>query len=110
MAISGVSGLDTYEVHATTIDASKEGYATDPVSIGDHSQVSLFVSSVSGSHAKHVVMLQISPDGKRWFDTEHSITGTGYISVSTILASEVRAIIAIGESTTSKADIDIISR
>lgn len=110
MSISGSSSSDTYEKHASTVDASKVGVATGSMHVGDHSHVSLFVESVSGSHDKHVITLQASPDGKRWFDTEYSIQGSGFISCAVIVANEVRVCVTTGEGAESKVEIDIISR
>lgn len=107
MTISSGSGGNL--LAETGIDANT-GSVTASVSVGDGSLIGLYVSAASGAHSTHVVTLQISPDGTKWFDTTHTITGAGQIHNITCVADEVRASVTTSEGAASTIDIDIIAR
>lgn len=105
----GGGGHDTYELTKTDIDANTN-YTTESLDITDGTYVGLYVSSKSGSSSTHVVTLQISPDGVKWFDTDHTIKGTGNVHDVICIAQYVRAKVTTREGSASTIDIDIISK
>lgn len=109
MSIGG-GGLDTYESTFSSVDANSESLVTDSILIGDLGLVGIFVSAISGSHANHIVTLQISPGGSKWFDTDHIVTGIDSNHQAICIGDKVRAKIVTAEGSPSVIEIDIVSR
>ena len=106
----GGGGTDTYSLSETGINANSTSSVTAAMTIGDTGHVGLFIAGSGGSHSTHVVTLQISPDGIKWFDTVHTITGTGNLHDEICTALEVRAQVTTAEGSSSTILIDMFSR
>ena len=106
----GGGGTDTYSLNATGINANSTSSVTAAMTIGDTGHVGLFITGTSGTHGTHKVILQISPDGVKWFDTTHSVTGLGSFHDEICTAEEVRAKVSVAEGASSIIEIDIFSR
>jgi len=72
--------------------------------------VALFVMGIEGSHLKHVVTIQISPDNKHWFDSKKIIQGSGFVDYSKYPGRYIRAKVTKPEGATSVIDITFYSR
>ncbi|MBL4891458.1 MAG: hypothetical protein JKX91_06485 [Rhizobiaceae bacterium] len=105
----GGGGADTDFIAETGLDADATT-TTSSVIVGDNSLIAIFITANTGTHATHVVTLQISPDGSNWFDTSHTITGVGQLHNITCVAIEARAKVTTNEGATSTIDIDIITK
>lgn len=106
----GGGGTDDYSLNETGVDANSTSSVTGAMVIGDTGHVGLFVTDTSGTHGTHVVTLQISPDGVKWFDTTHTLTGVGNLHDQVCTASEVRAKVTTAEGASSVIEIDLFSR
>ncbi len=89
------------------VDANTSA-TTTPLSIGDAKLIGFYVVADTGTNGTHVAMLQISPDGTNWFDTDHTITGIGNLHEIVCATEEVRVKITTVEGAASTVDIIII--
>lgn len=106
----GGGGLDTYSDTFTGIDANSEGAVTGSITLGLFGRVGLFVTGTSGTHSTHVVTLQLSPDGVKWFDTDHVFTGVGNDHDAVCTGQEIRAKVTTAEGSASIIEIDLVSK
>jgi len=109
MPVGGGGGNEYDDVAETGVDANATS-TTEPVEVGANSLMGMYVKAASGTHATHIVTLQISPDGTNWFDTTHTITGTGDLHDIRCVAVEARVIVSTVEGGASTIDINLITR
>ena len=106
----GGGGNDEHSLNETGVDANSTSSVTAAMPIGDSNHVSLFITGTTGTHGTHVVTMQISPDGVKWFSTAHVVTGLGSLHDEICTALEVRAKITTAEGAASTIEIDMFSR
>jgi len=71
---------------------------------------SLIVKHVSGTHATHIITIQVSRDGTDWVNTNHTITGVGVLDAVLCLGNEYRARLTTVEGSASTCDVTLIIR
>ncbi len=70
--------------------------------------VSLYVFEKTGTHKKHEVILQVSPDGTNWIDVPRVVRGKGVLTV-TVSATKIRACVLKSEGATSTIDFHLVA-
>ena len=70
--------------------------------------VSLYVFEKTGTHKKHEVILQVSPDGTNWLDVSRPIRGKGFATYN-ISATKIRACVLKVEGATSTIDFHLVA-
>lgn len=104
------SSHSTYTaLEANGIDTNSTSTVTDLIYINGNKSIGLFVTGVTGTHATHVITLQVSADGIAWFDGPLSVTGAGVVQGETVSAN-IRAKVTTAEGGTSTCDITIVSK
>lgn len=106
MPITGTATTADKEVD-NGIDANTNA-TTKPLTMYDAKLVAFYIVASTGTHTNHIATLQISPDGTNWFDTEHTITGTGNLHNISCATDELRVKITTTEDSTSTVDIIVI--
>ena len=100
MAVSATGTLDTNVKLATS---------SPPLALTSETVVSLYVFGKTGTHAKHEVVLQVSPDGTNWTDHHEAIRGKGVVT-TTVSAAEVRACVLNSEGEVSTIDYHLMAK
>lgn len=100
MAVSATGTIDTN----VKLDTS-----SPPLALTTETVVSLYVFGKTGGHAKHEVVMQVSPDGTNWLDHPVGIRGEGVVT-ATISAAEVRACVLNSEGVTSTVDYHLVAK
>lgn len=90
------------------VDANTTASLTS-IAMGDATKVGIFVSGKTGSHTRHVITLQLSPDnGTTWVSTVHTITGEGFQDDLTVIGTNIRARVSTPEGGTSTIDVALV--
>ena len=77
--------------------------------ITNETVVGLYVFEKTGTHKKHEVVLQISPDGTNWLDHPSGpIRGKGFKTYS-VSATKIRACTLVTEGATSTIDFHLVA-
>jgi len=70
--------------------------------------IGVYVCGITGTHATHIITLQISPNGTDWFDTADTITGEGYVKQDLIISDQARVKVTTTEGATSTSKVFVI--
>lgn len=93
-----------------TLDTNVKLAASSPaLALTSETVVSVYVFGETGAHAKHEVILQVSPDGIKWVDHPGSIRGEGVLT-ATVAATHVRACVLGSEGAVSTASYHLVAR
>ncbi|MBL4820131.1 MAG: hypothetical protein JKY98_03935 [Gammaproteobacteria bacterium] len=103
-----LTNVDVYNKQVDTgLDSDASSVSTALVMEGAK-LAAFFVVANTGTHATHVITMQVSPDGTNWFDTSHTITGVGNLHNIGCAAEQIRCKVTTLEGATSTVDITII--
>ena len=101
-------GVHKAEVLEEILNTNSLGAFSSPLEMEGMVYVGMYVCGDSGSHSSHVVTLQVSPNGTDWFDTNDTVTGTGFVKQDLIVATEIRAKVTTAEGATSTCKVYLI--
>jgi hypothetical protein len=106
-----ITNTDTkVRVNDDAVDANAAS-TTTPLDLDQATTIGMSVRAASGTHATHVVTLQLSMDeGVTYEDTNHTITGIGNIHNVTCLTDFVRAKVTTLEGAASTVNISIVGK
>ncbi len=103
MAMIGNSHTDT------SVDCNTNANGTALKSDGAR-YASLLIKEVSGTHATHVITIQVSENGTDWQSTSHTITGDGILEGVLVIGKFIRSRVTTVEGGASVSDISLILR
>lgn len=99
MAVTSTGELDTNVKLATS----------SPLTLTSETVVTLYVFGKTGTHTKHEVIIQVSPDGTNWMDHHMIVRGEGLVT-TTVSAAEIRACVLNKEDATSTIDFHLVAK
>ena len=82
--------------------------SSPPLALTGETVISLYVFEKTGTHAKHEVILQVSPNGTDWVDHHESIRGRGILT-ATVAATHIRACVLDSEGALSTIDFHLVA-
>ena len=107
--VASASHSDYSELQISGIDTDNNGAVTSSLYINGNKTVGVYVTAVTGSHATHVLTVQVSADDSNWFDSSSTVTGIGFVEFDTI-AQHVRAKVTTAEGSASTVDLFLTSK
>ena len=108
MPIGGTKS-DSKQEADLNVDANSTSSTTTPVVMGSARKVGLYVSaSGDGLHTNHIITLQASGDGAKYFNTTHTITGVGALFDIDCICTHVRAKVTTVQGAASTVDISVV--
>lgn len=108
MSIGGTK--NTGNEHTDSALDANASSTTTPLKTNGGRYISLFVLDDTGTHATHVITIQISGDGVNWEDTANTVTGTGSKVNVLCIAGFVRAKVTTLEGGASTVDVTLVVR
>ena len=92
---------------AYQIDTDDVASATDTLNIEESLTIGFFTTAVSGTHASHILTLEVSPDGTDWYASSLTKTGVGYANGYTTAAKFCRVRCSTAEGASSQVNVII---
>lgn len=92
-----------------TLDTNVKLATSSPLTLTGETVVSLYVFGKTGTHTKHEVIIQVSPDGTNWMDHHTIVRGENFIT-AVLSAAEIRACVLNKEDATSTIDFHLVAR
>jgi hypothetical protein len=105
---SATAGLPTVGASLSQSDAGLDANSTSStgtaLTLAGAKRVALQVDGATGTHATHIVKIQVSADGVTYHDSSATVTGEGFAELDTALAY-ARAKVTTAEGAASTIDI-----
>ncbi len=97
------------ESEAFTVDTDVVDGVTNSLDINGDSHVGVYVNSISGAHANHIVIIQCSVDKTNWFDSSITVTGLGSAEGTTV-CQHIRAKVTTAEGAASSSNVTLSAK
>jgi len=91
------------------LNTNSTSSVTDSMYINGNQTLGVYVYADTGTHAAHIVTIQISMNDIDWIDTPYSVTGAGYKEGTTV-AQYMRAKVTTAEGSNSTCNVHIASK
>lgn len=101
--------LSANKLVSVGLDANSAS-ATNELDLGDAKYIGMYVIADTGTHATHVITLQVSPDDTNWYNTTHTVTGVGFTHEDMCIGHSVRAKVTTLEGAPSTVDVMIFAK
>jgi hypothetical protein len=90
------------------VNANALPSTTTPIKMGSARKVGVYISADSGPHTNHIMTLQASGDGSKYFNTPHTITGTGALFDIDCICTHVRVKVTTAQGVASTVDVSVV--
>lgn len=107
--VNSSSRGDLNERKHESLNTNEVGAVTSELFIADNRAVGLYVRGTSGAHDNHVITLQYSVTGNKWFNSGGEVSGIGFVERETV-ARYVRGKVTTAEGAPSTCSIHIVSK
>ncbi len=92
-----------------TLNTNTDNATTSAITLTTQSVITLYVLPISGTHKKHRVILQVSPDGTKFRRAGPPVRGLG-VETYVVAAQKARAKVIRPEGSISTCDVFVIAR
>lgn len=91
------------------LDTDSDSDVTTAITLTTESVITLYVLPGTGTHKKHRVALQVSPDGTKWRRFGQPVRGVD-VETYVVAAAKARAKVIRPEGSTSTSDVFLIAK